>query len=214
MSYAMPGLPTATSNSRQSGSLYYVTVDANGNLGYVTTPIGGASASITPELAPASIGVAMGEAPATVAEPVEAGTSLAVNSSRGSRQTSSDIPAAPSRAALAALSPSAVSDQQFSALSDRVGSLEGRVDTLFDLVAQDRRQTRGGIAAAMAMGGTMIVPDSAVSMNFNLATYRGEQGFSGIVVARVAPKVYVSGGFSGSTVSKSTGGRVGVALGF
>ena len=66
----------------------------------------------------------------------------------------------------------------------------------------------------MALGGTMIVPDSAVSLNFNLASYRGEQGFAGTVAARVAPKVYVSGGFAGSSVKGSTGGRVGVAIGF
>ena len=60
----------------------------------------------------------------------------------------------------------------------------------------------------------MIVPDSSVSINFNLATYRGEQGFSGVVALRAAPKVYISGGFAGSTVEGSNGGRVGIAIGF
>jgi hypothetical protein len=76
------------------------------------------------------------------------------------------------------------------------------------------RQANGGIATAMAMGGTMIVPDSNVSISFNLATYRGEQGFSGAAVVRLTPRVYVSGGVAGSTVKGSTGGRVGVAFGF
>jgi trimeric autotransporter adhesin len=76
------------------------------------------------------------------------------------------------------------------------------------------KQANGGIAAAMAMGGTMIVPDSTVSLNFNLSTYRGQQGFSGAIAARLAPKVYVSGGFAGSTIKGSTGGRVGLAVGF
>src|SRR3546814_12899704 len=66
----------------------------------------------------------------------------------------------------------------------------------------------------MAMDGTMIVPDSTVSVSFNLATYRGEQGFSGAAVLRLTPRVYVSGGIAGSTVKGSTGGRVGVAFGF
>ena len=66
----------------------------------------------------------------------------------------------------------------------------------------------------MALGGTMIVPDSSVSLSFNLATYRGEQGFSGAVAVRAAPRVYVSGGVVGSTVKGSTGGRIGVAIGF
>ncbi len=75
-------------------------------------------------------------------------------------------------------------------------------------------EATGGIAASVALGGMMVVPDSNVSINFNLATYRGEQGFAGGVVARVAPKVYISGGVAGSSVSGSTGGRVGIAFGF
>ncbi len=39
-----------------------------------------------------------------------------------------------------------------------------------------------------------------VSVNFNLATYRGEQGFSGAGAFVRAARVYVSGGFAGSTV--------------
>ena len=61
--------------------------------------------------------------------------------------------------------------------------------------------------------GPMVVPDSNISISFNAATYRGQQGFSGTVAARVAPKVYVSAGVAGSTAKKSTGGRVGVAFG-
>ena len=66
----------------------------------------------------------------------------------------------------------------------------------------------------MALGGALIVPDSTVSVSFNLATYRGEQGFAGNVVVRAAPRVYFNGGIVGSTVGGSTGGRVGVAFGF
>jgi hypothetical protein len=65
----------------------------------------------------------------------------------------------------------------------------------------------------MALGGTMVVPDSRVSLSFNAATYRGEEGFSGSIVARVAPKIYLSGGVAGSSAKGSTGGRVGVAFG-
>jgi trimeric autotransporter adhesin len=60
----------------------------------------------------------------------------------------------------------------------------------------------------------MVVPDSNVTVNFNLATYRGQQGFAGGVVARVGRRVYVNAGVAGSTVRGSTGGRVGVAIGF
>jgi hypothetical protein len=47
----------------------------------------------------------------------------------------------------------------------------------------------GAIAAAMAMGGIMVVPDSNVRMNFNLATYRGEQGFASGIVGRLSKRV-------------------------
>lgn len=102
----------------------------------------------------------------------------------------------------------------FEAVDDRLTQLDARMDMLG--ASNDRRFRRadGGIAAAMALGGTMIVPDSIVSMSFNLATYRGEQGFSGAVVVRASPRLYVSGGFAGSTVRGSTGGRVGLAFGF
>jgi hypothetical protein len=63
------------------------------------------------------------------------------------------------------------------------------------------------------LGGTMIVPDSTISAAFNIATYGG-QGFSGAIVARATPRIYISGGFAGSTIKGSTGGRVGVAVGF
>ncbi|TCJ32185.1 hypothetical protein E0504_44430 [Parafrankia sp. BMG5.11] len=100
----------------------------------------------------------------------------------------------------------AVTDSQFADLSNRVGNLENRLDAMSG-------EMRGGIAAAMALGGTMVAPDSTISMSFNLATYRGEQGYSGAIVGRVAPRVYVSAGVAGSTAKSSTGGRVGVTFG-
>ena len=100
------------------------------------------------------------------------------------------------------------------ALDTNVAALNSRIDALS--LGNDRRfrEATGGIVTAMAMGGTMIVPDSNVSVSFNLATYQGEQGFSGAAVVRLTPRVYVSGGFAGSTVKGTTGGRVGVAFGF
>jgi len=100
------------------------------------------------------------------------------------------------------------------ALDSGLSDLDSRVDLLELAANRGFQQVNGGIAAAMALGGTMIVPDSNVSVSFNLATYRGEQGFSGAVVVRAAPRVYLNGGFAGSTARGSTGGRVGVAFGF
>lgn len=98
-------------------------------------------------------------------------------------------------------------DSNLSRIDGRVGALEIATGRGFD-------RANGGIAAAMALGGTMIVPDSQVSASFNLSTYRGQQGFSGAIAVRAAQRVYLSGGIAGSTVKGSTGGRVGVAFGF
>jgi hypothetical protein len=98
---------------------------------------------------------------------------------------------------------------QISTLQDQVGGLQASVGGL----RRNIQEANGGIAAAVALGGTMVVPDSDVSMSFNLATYRGQQGFSGAIVGRVAPKVYVNAGVGASTVRRSTAGRVGISFG-
>lgn len=105
---------------------------------------------------------------------------------------------------------------QISTLQDQVGNLQSDVAGIHNDLAglhQDIRRANGGIAAAVALGGTMIVPDSTISVSFNLATYRGEQGFSGAVVAQLAPKIYAQVGVAGSSVRGSTTGRVGIAFG-
>ncbi len=96
----------------------------------------------------------------------------------------------------------------------RLDNLDTKVVNLQQQQDLQNRQANGGIAAAMALGGAMIVPDSTVSVNFNIATYRGEQGFAGNLTFRASERVYFNGGVVGSTVRGSTGGRVGVAFGF
>ena len=98
---------------------------------------------------------------------------------------------------------------QISTLQDQVGGLQSSVAGL----RRNIKEANAGIAAAVALGGTMIVPDSAVSMSFNLATYRGQQGFSGSLVGRVSPRIYVNAGVAASTVRGSTTGRVGISFG-
>jgi hypothetical protein len=99
-------------------------------------------------------------------------------------------------------------------LGGRVGALENQVAALGGALARQARQADGGIAAAMAMGGTVMPPNTTFAVSFNLATYRGQQGFSGAVVARVSDHVWVSGGVAGSTVRGSTGGRAGITFGW
>jgi trimeric autotransporter adhesin len=100
------------------------------------------------------------------------------------------------------------------AQNDRISALEAGQSALSNRVDSNGRAANAGIAAAMALGGTMVVPDSNVTVNFNLANYRGQQGFSGSVVGRVSPKLYVSAGVAGSTIKGSTGSRIGIAFGF
>jgi hypothetical protein len=107
--------------------------------------------------------------------------------------------------ALEALSGGAGS--RLSALETSFGQLDVR-NELYN------KRASGGIAAAMAMSGTIIPADANGAASFNLATYRGQQGFSGVIVQRVAPKVYANFGIAGSTVKGSTGGRVGVTFGW
>jgi autotransporter adhesin len=102
-------------------------------------------------------------------------------------------------------------------LQKSVADLTGQFSTIstqIEGLGRRAREADGGIAAAMALGGTMLLPDTSVSVSFNLATYRGEQGFSGAVVAKVRENVWVSGGIGGSTVKRSTGGRVGISFGW
>jgi hypothetical protein len=84
-------------------------------------------------------------------------------------------------------------------------SLSGRVETI-------NRDANGGIAAAMALGGTVLPADSHFAISFDLATYRGQQGFAGSAVLKASDHVYLSAGVAGSTVKDSTGGRVGVTF--
>ena len=96
----------------------------------------------------------------------------------------------------------------------RITALETRTDGLSQRISLIDRQANGGIAAAMAMSGAMIVPDSTMSLSFNLATYGGQRGFSTAFVGRLSEKVYFSGGIAGSSVKGTTGARVGFAIGF
>lgn len=94
----------------------------------------------------------------------------------------------------------------------RLSSLETGQAALGSQVIQNNREANAGIAAAMAMGGVVMPSGANYSVSFNLATYRGQQGFSGSAVQRVSEKVYFSAGIAGSTVKGSTGGRAGFTV--
>src|SRR5690606_22257157 len=96
----------------------------------------------------------------------------------------------------------------------RLDTIDGRVTDLAGALELDSRRASGGIAAAMAMTGAGMPPGSTVAISCALATLRGEQGCSGAAVARVAARVWVNGGIADSTVTGSTGGRVGISFGW
>ena len=106
-----------------------------------------------------------------------------------------------------ALAQNVVQDQRLDILEAGLGALNNSVNEV-------DRNANGGIAAAVALGGSFLPPDANFSINFNLATYRGEQGFAGSLVGRVSEEVYITGGIAGSTVRGSTTGRVGIAIGW
>jgi len=73
----------------------------------------------------------------------------------------------------------AVTDAQFNALSGRVDGLEGAIGTLFDLSSTQRKETRQGIAAAMALADApMPSAPGKTSYIGKGAVYRGELAFS------------------------------------
>jgi len=220
--YTLPGLPTAASNAAQSGSKFYVTVDANGNLGYITTPISGASSSITAEplrtaslaasAEAAPIGTVLGTAAATVEQPAEAAPTYAVASLGTSGDT---VSAAPSRAVLAALTPSAVADADFSALSGRVGAIEGRVNTLFDIAtAHDRRigKATEGVAMALAMEHAALGSDSNFGLAGGFGYYQNRTAGTMSFIGRVSEKSYVSAGVGVGFDSGAVGARGGFQI--
>lgn len=98
--------------------------------------------------------------------------------------------------------------------NSRLNALENSFAQFNANISGVDKRAEGGIAAAMAMGGTIIPADANGAMSFNLSTYRGQQGFSGVIVQRVAPKVYANFGIAGSSVKGSTGARVGVTIGW
>lgn len=150
-----------------------------------------------------------------------AGASSSAAAAQGTANTALANAATAQGSANTALAQNVVQDNRMTAIeavnatqNTRLTSLEALVGGVGATVETNRVEANGGIAAAMAMGGAVIIPGKSVSINFNLATYRGQQGFSTSIAGQVAPSVYLTAGVAASTAKGSTGGRVGVAIGF
>jgi autotransporter adhesin len=313
----LPGLPRAGSNNAQSGSLFYVTVDANGNLGFTDIPSTTSSTASAPPLTTQSQPSSIPDAPAlanapttapvgksvTAAAPKVSSTptsgAAAVPPSNGSSapsydQTSQDggpalaagegalLAQAPNRdemiaangtgdgaasmtekAALPtaeqsngrleaalfeetqdvpeppenadvnagtrkvatsatssnpeALTPnsipavSQVSAADFSALTDRVTTLEGQVNTLFDLSSTIDRDARRGIASIAAQAQPHFPSEPGkTSYASNVAVYRGEIGVSAGLMHRFEGDFAITAGVTYAG-GNSTSVRAGIA---
>jgi hypothetical protein len=88
-------------------------------------------------------------------------------------------------------------------ISSEVASLKG-----------DIRRANAGVALAMAMGGTVIPPGTTMALSFNLAPFRGEQGFSGAFVGRITRNIWVNASAAIGTGGSSSGGRAGFTIGW
>ncbi len=79
----------------------------------------------------------------------------------------------------------AITDEQFSALSERVAGVAGQIDTLFDLNETIDKDAQQGIAAIAAMSHPHFPSEPGkTSYASNVAVYRGEVGFSAGVMHR------------------------------
>jgi hypothetical protein len=102
---------------------------------------------------------------------------------------------------------------QISALQSGQLALSGQVDSLFDLRRMDRRDTRQGIAAAVAIGNAaMPSGPGRTSYVFNGATFRGEYAVGGAISHRLntVEPFAVTAGFS-IAGNKNNAVKVGVA---
>ncbi len=108
----------------------------------------------------------------------------------------------------------AVTDTQFTNLTNRVVGLEtGMADLGFKLDQLDQSSS-AGIAAAMALGSSAIVPGKAISLTVSGATYGGEQALAGQFSGRISDSVYLSAGFTTNTADDEIGARVAATVGF
>ena len=102
---------------------------------------------------------------------------------------------------------------QLSALQAAQGLANGRIDTLYTLRDQDRRDARQGIAAAIAIGAApMPSAPGRTSYVVNGANFRGEYAVGGSILHRIGGDTpfAIGAGFSFGG-NKNNAFKVGVA---
>jgi hypothetical protein len=107
-----------------------------------------------------------------------------------------------------------VTDAQFNALSSRTSIIEGRLDNLDFRLDDIDQSTRGGIAAAAALGSAIALPDKRLTLAGNIATYRGEQGFAATLTGRMSENFAIGAGVAGNSGDGAVVAQAGFAIGF
>jgi hypothetical protein len=82
----------------------------------------------------------------------------------------------------------------------------------FGQVNAVQRRAYGGIAVAVAMGGTSIPADKTYAVSTNYGTYRGESGFAGGLAVRVADYATLNGSIGIGVGHGDVGGRIGAMI--
>jgi autotransporter adhesin len=104
-----------------------------------------------------------------------------------------------------------VTDAQFNALSTSVSTLSTRVDGLFDLTTTIDRDAQRGIASIAAQANPHFPSEAGkTSYASNVATYRGEVGFSAGLMHRLEGDFAITAGVTYAG-GNSTSVRAGVA---
>lgn len=104
-------------------------------------------------------------------------------------------------------------DSAFTAVDDRLGQIDTRIDGVIDLSQQVRKEARRGIAAAVSLSPAPFPSaPGRTSYTANTAVYRGEAAFSASIAHRLdlASLFAVTGGL-GFAGGRDIAVRVGVA---
>lgn len=209
---------TAIGSSAQASGTNSVALGANSVAGTANTvSVGSAGSERT------ITNVAAGTVTSSSTDAVNGGQLFAVQTTAATASTNAATALSTANSALSTVTTlQSANTSQASAISaiqaldtlqqGRLSALEAGQTAMGAQIVTNNRQANAGIAASMALGGTIIPQDAKFAMSFNLATYRGEQGFSGSAVVRANDHVYVNAGFAASTQKGSTGGRVGVTF--
>ena len=104
-------------------------------------------------------------------------------------------------------------DNRIASLETLIADQNASLQEAFDVLAQDRRAARRGIAAAVAIGhAPMPSAPGRTSYDFNLATFRGQQAVGGSFMHRldVEEPMAISFGFS-SSGGRNHAARIGIS---